>query len=241
MSSLQELIAQYEGKVKNAGTARDYSENYEEIMKSIAGAYDSNYRGQKAMLESEAEEIGGRYRAERGSAYVNARKNAAVSNEQLASAGLARALKDEASSGVSEKSRAESAAAMTSAISGLNTLEASEKKDIDDKILSSKYDSELKTADALSSLELQKLSAEQSSEQFARQYDLDMYNSLLEAYSQQLAQEQAARQLAHDRQQAALSQAYTEIGTFGKIVSASAANAMGVAVGTTKKQLKNKK
>lgn len=229
--ALDDLINSYKQKVQEYKPT-DYTENFNKIGKNITDAYQKEYEGQVMQLDNEKLKQQKAARAQRTNTYADARVAAMNSNENLAASGLARGLKDAPVSGTSEKMRVQQDTSMQKAVNAINVQEQQMKDDIANKIMQSGLTKDLNVANALAENELKRMSTQQAEDQFAKTYEQNAISTLVNQYYSELEAQQRAAELAEQKRQTAISNAYNEVATFGKVVTQGAANALGVPVGT---------
>lgn len=233
--AIDDLINSYKQKVQSYKPT-DYTESYAKIGQSVKDAYEAEHQGQVLQLNAEQAKQEKAARAQRTQAYADARTAAIGANENLASAGLARGLYDAPASGASELARVRQDTAMQKGINQINVAEQQMKDSIAQQIISSGYTKDLNVAQALADNELKRLQTQQSEEQFAKSYEQNAISTLVNQYYQELAAQQQAAELAYQKQQAAIANAYSELNTYGRIISPAAAQAIGMPVGTRAKK-----
>lgn len=231
-NDLSELTANYKKQLENGYTATDYSKKYDAIGQNLTTARNAQLEAQKEQLEAQKNTIAQNYRNDRNDAYVSAKKNALLNNEALSAYGLARDMYGEASSGASALSRANQDANLLKNINTLNVGEQQEKADIDAQIAAAVYENDLAVAEELADLKLQQLSAQQSENQYARSYNLDAYNALVNQAATEAANEISLQELAEQQKQNAYQNALSEIALYGEVKTDAAAAALGIAKGT---------
>ncbi len=218
-----------------AGTAGytpvDWTAYYDKQYQAKLDALNASYQAQKQQLQAQLPKIEQAYDAQRGNVYTGARRSALGNNEVLAAQGLAGNAYKAPTSGYAETSRVNQDTSMRNILNFANLQQQKAFNDIDTQIASAGVERDSQLAQALYEIEQSKLANIQGENQYASGYTL-------EQAAQQEAIRQYNEQMAMTNQQNALSQAYQELMTFGRIVTQAAADALGVKVGATLKQLK---
>lgn len=224
--------------------ATNWEQYYDDQYNAYLQALNTQYAAQKAQYEAQLPQIKQAYDAQRGQTYTNARVTALGQNERLASMGLAGNAYSSPMSGYSETSRVSQTNALRNALNASTLQQTNAEQGVQNSILQAGYTRDAAAANALADVQARKASALQNQSQFdaqmamqqaaqqeaIRQYNEQMaYQQQLDAYNQQYQQEQNM----YNQQQDAIARAYQELNAFGKIITQTSADALGVPIGTT--------
>ena len=242
MSEYSELVEQYRKKLLEGVSQTDYSALYQNAAEALMNAQNAAYESRVAELKAELPAIAESYDDARGKAYRNAKLSAVSENEALAAMGLAGNLHQDAKSGVSESSRISADNALRENINLLNESQLRAEREVDQQISEAGAERDEKASEIMADYAAQLAEYQQvlkeeeqrrQEQEYARQQEEKEYElKLRQQEYDQLKYQLQLQQIEEEKRQTEIQNALKEVDAFGRVMTQSAADALGVPVGT---------